>query len=76
MKFPILQLLMLGVALRKSFGSATLHTFTLCNLNEDPDYVEGDEVDMTDEEAATTSIGCLDETNGICFSGEVDPKNY
>jgi hypothetical protein len=33
-------------------------------------------VDMTDEEAATTSIGCLDETNGICFSGEVDPKNY
>ena len=33
-------------------------------------------VDMTDEEAATTSIGCLDETNVICFSGEVDPKNY
>ena len=33
-------------------------------------------VDMTNEEAATTSIGCLDETNGICFSGEVDPKNY
>ena len=32
LKFPILLLLMLGVVLRKSFGSATLHTFTLPNL--------------------------------------------
>jgi hypothetical protein len=31
---------------------------------------------MTDEEAAATSVGCLDEENSVCFSGEVDPKNY
>jgi hypothetical protein len=32
---------------------------------------------MTDEEAAaTSSVGCLDEENSVCFSGEVDPKNY
>jgi hypothetical protein len=31
---------------------------------------------VTNEEAATTSIGCLDESSGICFSGEVDPRDY
>lgn len=31
---------------------------------------------MTDEAAAATSIGCLDEEKSICFAGEVDPKNY
>jgi len=31
---------------------------------------------MTDEEAAATSVGCLVEENSVCFSGEVDPKNY
>jgi hypothetical protein len=33
-------------------------------------------VDMTDEEAAKTSVGCLDEENSICFTGDVDAKNY
>lgn len=33
-------------------------------------------VDMTNEEAAATSIGCLDENKTICFAGEVDAKDY
>lgn len=33
-------------------------------------------VDMTDEEAAATSVGCLDDENSVCFTGEVDEKNY
>lgn len=31
---------------------------------------------MTDEEAAKTSIGCMDENNTVCFSGEIDEKTY
>lgn len=31
---------------------------------------------MTDAEAAATSVGCLDESNAVCFTGEVDARNY
>lgn len=33
-------------------------------------------VDTTDPEAASTSVGCLDDENTVCFTGEVDAKNY
>lgn len=33
-------------------------------------------IDMTDEEAAKTSVGCLDDEGSVCFSGEVAARNY